>query len=219
MSDGEAQYMMANSVTAIVALIQMGVLEIHPWGSTSKSLGKPDRIVLDLDPDEALPWDDVKQAVQVVKTLVENLGLAAFLKTTGGKGLHIVVPIEPTVPWEEVKGFTNAIAELLARTFPDRFTAKLLKVSRKGRIFIDYLRNAEGATAVAAYSLRAKADAPVSTPIAWEELGKDLRFAHFNAQNVPARLKKLKRDPWEKLAQSAKPLTAGLMAKVGYKAR
>ncbi|HEY2818241.1 MAG TPA: DNA ligase D, partial [Casimicrobiaceae bacterium] len=219
-SDGsESQYMMANSVAAIVALLQMGVLEIHPWGSRAKSLGHPDRIVLDLDPDEALAWEDLKDAVLVVKTLVENLGLAAFLKTTGGKGLHVVVPIKPTVEWEHVKGFTNAVAELLARTFPDRFTAKLLKVSRHGKIFIDYLRNAEGATAVAAYSLRAKSNAPVSTPIAWEELSKDVRFAHFNAKNVPTRLRKLKRDPWEDLADSAAPLTAAVMAKVGYKMR
>src|SRR5205814_8963688 len=212
-SDGsESQYMMANSVTAIVALLQMGVLEIHPWGSRSKSLGHPDRIVLDLDPDDDLPWDDVKQAVLVVKTLVENLGLVPFLKTTGGKGFHVVVPIKPTVAWNHVKGFTNAIAELLARTFPDRFTAKLLKVSRRGKIFIDYLRNSEGATAVAAYSLRAKANAPVSTPIDWKELSKDVRFAYFNSANVPKRMAKLKSDPWKKVAESEASLTAAIMA-------
>jgi bifunctional non-homologous end joining protein LigD len=157
--------------------------------------------------------------VLVVKTLIENLGLAPFLKTTGGKGLHVVVPIEARVSWEDVKGFTNAIAELLARTFPDRFTAKLLKVSRRGKIFIDYLRNSEGATAVAAYSLRAKANAPVSTPVEWKELSRDLRFAHFNATNVPKRLAKMKSDPWKAIAESEAPLTAAIMARVGYKAR
>ncbi len=216
---GHSLYTMANSVTAIVALLQMGVLEIHPWGSRAGKLAYPDRIIFDLDPDEELPWADVKQAVLVVKTLIESIGLAAFLKTTGGKGLHVVVPIEPTVHWDHVKGFTKAVAELLERTFPDRFTAKLLKVSRHGRIFIDYLRNAEGATAVAAYSLRAKAGAPVSTPIQWDELGKDLRFAHFNARNVPGRLAKMKTDPWRKLAEQAAALTPAVMAKVGYKAR
>ena len=219
-SDGsESLYMMADSVAAIVALLQMGVLEVHPWGSRSKTLGFPDRIVLDLDPDEALPWNDVKEAVLVVKTLIENLGLVPFVKTTGGKGLHVVVPIEASVSWEHVKGFTNAIAELLARTFPDRFTAKLLKVSRRGKIFIDYLRNSEGATAVAAYSLRAKANAPVSMPIEWKELSKDLRFAYFNARNVPTRLAKMKSDPWQQIAESEAPLTAAIMARVGYKAR
>ena len=217
--DGGSIYMMANSVTAIVALLQMGALELHPWGSRAKQLGYPDRIILDLDPDESLPWEDVKQAVQVVKTLLENLDLTPFLKTTGGKGLHVVVAIEPAHDWERIKGFTKAVAEFLERAFPDRFTAKLLKVSRHDRIFIDYLRNAEGATAVGAYSLRAKANAPVSTPIGWEELGKDLRFAHFNASNVPKRLARMRSDPWSHLDAKAKSLTAATMARVGYKAR
>jgi bifunctional non-homologous end joining protein LigD len=213
----DSVYMMADSVSAIVALLQMGVLELHPWGSRSKKLGFPDRIIFDLDPDESLAWEDVKQAVLIVKTLLENLGLAPFLKATGGKGLHVVVPIEPSVGWEHVKGFTKAVAEFLERAFPDRFTSKLLKISRRERIFIDYLRNSEGATAVAAYSLRAKANAPVSTPIAWDELAKDIRFAHFNARNVPKRLAKLKHDPWQGLAENETPLTPAVMARVGYK--
>src|SRR5262249_44605519 len=151
----------------------------------------PDRIIFDLDPDESLPWERLKDAALIVRTLLDNVGLASFLKTTGGKGLHVVVPIEPATGWDDVKGFTKVVAELLERTFPDRFTSKLLKVSRRGRIFIDYLRNAEGSTAVAAYSLRAKANAPVSTPIAWEELRKDVRFDCFNVRNVPKRLAKL----------------------------
>jgi bifunctional non-homologous end joining protein LigD len=212
-------YMMADSVTAIVALLQMGVLELHPWGSRSKRLGFPDRLVFDLDPEESLAWTEVKQAVLLVRTLLENLGLVSFLKTTGGKGLHVVVPIEPTLSWDQAKGFTKAVAELLERAFPDRFTSKLLKTSRRERIFIDYLRNAEGATAVAAYSLRAKADAPVSTPIGWDELGKDVRFAHFNARNVPKRLATIRGDPWRKLDDQAVSLTAAMMARVGYKAR
>ena len=217
--DGGSVYMMADSVTAIVALLQMGVLELHPWGSRSASLGFPDRIVFDLDPDESLAWKGVKEAVLVVKALLENLGLAPFVKTTGGKGLHVVVSIEPTVSWDRVKGFTRAVAELLERTFPDRFTANLLKVSRRGRIFIDYLRNSEGATAVAPYSLRAKANAPVSTPIGWDELGKDVRFAHFNAGNVPKRLSKIRNDPWRSLDTKATSLTPAMMARVGYKPR
>ncbi len=214
---GHSTYMMAESVPALVALVQMGVLEIHPWGSQSGRLGLPDRLVFDLDPEESLPWENVTQAVLVVKTLMENLGLTPFLKSTGGKGLHVVVPIEPSVGWEDVKGFTKAVAELLERTFPDRFTAKLLKISRRGRIFIDYLRNAEGATAVAAYSLRAKANAPVSTPIHWDELAKDVRFAHFNVLTVPKRLAKLKNDPWRGIGERAVSLTPALMARVGYK--
>jgi bifunctional non-homologous end joining protein LigD len=214
---GTSQYMMANSVTAIVALLQMGALEIHPWGSRAGSLDKPDRIIFDLDPEETVAWKEIKEAVSVMKTLLENIGLAAFLKTTGGKGLHVVTPIRPTAGWQQVKGFTQAVAELLERTFPDRFTAKLLKVSRRGKIFIDYLRNAEGATAVAAYSTRARENAPVSTPIDWDELSRDVRFDHFNVGNVPKRLAKMKPDPWKNMDRAAVTLDKAIMARVGYK--
>jgi bifunctional non-homologous end joining protein LigD len=211
--------MMADSVPAIVALLQMGVLEMHPWGSRAHSLGRPDRIIFDLDPDDAVAWEDLRQAALIVKTLLENIGLAPFLKTTGGKGLHVVVPIEPAVGWEHVKGFTKAVAEFLERTFPDRFTSKLLKISRRGKIFIDYLRNSEGATAVAAYSTRARANAPVSTPVAWSEMSRDLRFDYFNIGNVPKRLGRTKSDPWRNIADAAVPLSSAAMARVGFKAR
>jgi bifunctional non-homologous end joining protein LigD len=215
-SDGPAVYMTANSVSAVVAILQMGTLELHPWGARTPKLGFPDRIVFDLDPDEALAWKQITDAVTVLKTLLENLGLRGFLKTTGGKGLHVVVPIEPTVSWEHIKGFTKAIAELLAQTFPDRFTAKLLKVTRHGKIYIDYLRNAEGATAIAPYSLRAKANAPVSTPIDWSELARDLRFDHFNVKNIAARLKRLQRDPWAEIRKTRQTVTKAIMKNVGY---
>ena len=194
----------------------MGALELHPWGSTADHLGYPDRLTFDLDPDDKVGWDDLKQAALLVKTLLENVGLEPFVKTTGGKGLHVVVAIEPTTDWEDAKNFTKAAAELLERTFPDRFTSKLLKVSRGGKIFIDYLRNAEGATAVGAYSLRARANAPVSTPIEWTELDSDVRFDHFNVSSVLKRYAKLKRDPWGGIAKSARPLDKARMAKVGY---
>jgi bifunctional non-homologous end joining protein LigD len=210
-------YMMADSVPAIVALLQMGVLEMHPWGSRAPRLGLPDRIIFDLDPDDAVEWEDLRKAALLVKTLLENIGLAPFLKTTGGKGLHVVAPIEPVVGWEQVKGFTKAVAEFLERTFPDRFTSKLLKISRRGKIFIDYLRNGEGATAVAAYSTRARANAPVSAPVGWDELSADLRFDRFNVGNMPTRLKKVKADPWRDIADAAVSLTPAVMARVGFK--
>jgi bifunctional non-homologous end joining protein LigD len=209
-------YMMANSVTAIVGLLQMGALELHPWGSTADHLGYPDRLTFDLDPDDRVSWDDLKQGALLVKTLLENVGLEPFVKTTGGKGLHVVVAIEPTTDWEDAKNFTKAAAELLERTFPDRFTSKLLKVSRGGKIFIDYLRNAEGATAVGAYSLRARANAPVSTPIEWSELDRDVRFDYFNVSSVLKRYAKSRRDPWAGIGKSARPLDKARMAKVGY---
>jgi len=218
-SEGTADYMMANTASALIALVQMGVLEVHPWGSRAQHLGRPDRIIFDLDPADDVAWEQVKQAALIVKELLENIGLTPFLKTTGGKGLHVVVAIEPSVDWEQVKGFTKAVAEFLERTFPDRFTSNLLKVSRHGKIFIDYLRNSEGATAVGAYSTRARSNAPVSAPVAWDELGNDVRFAHFNVGNMPKRIARMKKEPWHGLEASAAALTKAIMARVGFKGR
>jgi bifunctional non-homologous end joining protein LigD len=207
--------MIANSVSAVVALLQMGVLELHPWGSRAPKLGYPDRLVFDLDPDEALGWDKLVDAVTVLRKLLDTLGLEGFLKTTGGKGLHVVVPVEPVHPWEVAREFCKAVAELLVRTFPDRFTSKLTKTSRGGRIFVDYLRNAEGATAIAPYSARAKARAPVAMPIDWADLARDVRFDHFNVGNVPTLVRRRKRDPWERLPQVRQKLTAAMLRQVG----
>jgi bifunctional non-homologous end joining protein LigD len=137
------------------------------------------------------------------------------VKTTGGKGLHVVVPIEPTRGWDQAKAFCKATAELLVRTFPDRFTSKMTKSTRAGRIFVDYLRNAENATAIAAYSVRAKANAPVAMPIGWEQLKTDLRFAHFNVKNVPAMLRRRRRDPWSELPDVRQKLTDTMLQQVG----
>ena len=216
-SGGEQPYMIANSVSAVVALLQMGVLELHPWGSRTPKLGHPDRLVFDFDPDESLGFDKIVDAVTVLRKLLDTLGLRGFLKTTGGKGLHVVVPIEPTQPWDVAKGFCKAIAELLVRTFPDRFTSKMTKSTRGGRIFVDYLRNAENATAIAPYSARAKANAPVAMPIAWEQLDDDLRFDHFNVKNVPSLLRRRRRDPWAELAKIRQELTDAIVRQVGVR--
>ena len=124
--------------------------------------------------------------------------VVGFLKTTGGKGLHVVLPIRPTLTWDEGKSFARAVADFLVRTFPDRFIATVAKEKRKGKIFIDYLRNSEGATAIAPYAVRARANAPVATPIDWSELTSDVRFEHFNIRNVPQRLARMRSDPWAK---------------------
>ena len=153
--------------------------------------------------------------MRLVQSLLEEMGLRGFLKTTGGKGLHVVVPVKPTHPWSVVKGFTKAVAELFARTFPDRFTSTMSKATRRGKIYIDYLRNAEGATAIAAYSIRARAQAPVSTPIGWDELREDVRFDHFNVRNVPERLKRARKDPWEDFLKTSQSVTGAMMKKVG----
>jgi bifunctional non-homologous end joining protein LigD len=214
-SGGVQPYMIANSVGALVALLQMGVLELHPWGSRAPKLDYPDRLVFDFDPDESLGWDKLTDAITVLRKLLDTLELESFLKTTGGKGLHVVIPLQPTRTWDEAKRFCGAVAEMLVRAFPDRFTSKLAKVRREGRIFVDYLRNAEGATAVAPYSARAKARAPVAMPIDWSAVKDDVRFDYFNVANVPALLAKRKRDPWDRMSRVRQELTDTMLRQVG----
>ncbi len=215
---GKATYFSADSLPALVALAQWGVIELHPWGSSMPRPAKPDRLIFDFDPADDVPWKALVKAASELKTLLEQLGLAAFLKTTGGKGLHVVVPIAPTLSWPQAKNFTKAIADLFARTFPDRYVATVSKAKRTGKIFIDYLRNAEGATAIAAYGIRARKNAPVSTPIRWDELKKDLRFDYFNVKTVPARLRKLQADPWQEFDASRKTVTAAMLKQLGVAA-
>ncbi|HEY2864437.1 MAG TPA: DNA ligase D [Casimicrobiaceae bacterium] len=214
--EGTATYFAANSIPALVALVQWGVVELHPWGSRAPRLDRPDRLIFDFDPDDGIGWKQIVDAVGVLRALLDDLGLEGFLKTTGGKGLHVVVPIRATLDWDQAKGFTKAIADLLAETFPDRFIATMSKARRKGRIFIDYLRNAEGATAIAPYAIRARANAPVSTPIAWKELATDVRFDHFNVRNVPGRLAELRQDPWAGIGTTRQAVTRSMFKRVRY---
>ncbi len=212
---GPATYMMANNVEAVIGLVQMGVLEIHTWSSSAGTLDYPDRMIFDLDPAEGLPWETVIEGAQLVHGLLDEIGLTNFLKTTGGKGLHIVVPLKPERPWGEVKAFSRSIAEHLAQTLPERFTANMSKAERGGKIFIDYLRNGQGATAVAAYSTRAKPTASVSAPIFWDELVPDLHADAFNVGNIRERLARLEADPWRdyfKLKQRISKSMLGVFA-------
>jgi bifunctional non-homologous end joining protein LigD len=214
-SNGPTLYMMANSIPAVVALLQMGALELHPFGSSAPRLQCPDMLTFDFDPDDGISWETLVEGVHLLKTLLEQLDLETFVKTTGGKGLHVVVPVKPSLGWDEVKQFTKSVAELLVKSFPERFIANMSKSKRQGKIFVDYLRNAEGATAVSAYSLRARANAPVATPIAWDELTQDIRRDHFNVKNVPQRLAKLKKDPWADFFDVKQAITKAMMKKVG----
>ena len=192
-----AVYVTADSPAAVIGLVQMGVLELHTWGARRDLLDRPDRIIMDLDPDPAVPWKSVVEAAPLVRSVLHELELECFLKTTGGKGLHVAVPLQRVHTWDEVKSFAKALAEHLVRLIPDRFVANMSKQKRKGKIYLDFLRNAKGATAIAAYSTRAKPGAPVSVPLAWDELSLDLRSDHFTVANVPDRLKRLRRDPWQ----------------------
>jgi bifunctional non-homologous end joining protein LigD len=209
-------HVVIDDISGLISLVQMSALEIHVWGSRTGQLEKPDRLIFDLDPDPTIDWSEVVDAARAVRALLEELGLASFLKTTGGKGLHLVVPVDPRADWKEAKAFCRAVADLIVQAAPDRFTATMSIAARKGKIFIDYLRNGRGATAIAPFSTRAKPGATVSAPIAWEELASSLHSDHFTIENLPARLSKLKTDPWADIASTKQSITAALMKRVGH---
>ena len=186
-----------DDLTGLLELVQANVLEIHPWGSKADRPELPDRATIDLDPGDDVPWKQVIETALEVRGRLSECGLQSFVKTTGGKGLHVVFPLTPKADWETVKGFTQSIAERMAAEHPDRYTANMAKRERRGRIYVDYVRNGMGATAVAAYSTRARPGAAVSTPLLWDELGPAIRANHFTLENLRQRLAALERDPWE----------------------
>jgi bifunctional non-homologous end joining protein LigD len=206
-----------DSLGGLIALVQMGVLEIHAWGSTAKRIERPDRLTFDLDPAPGLPWKIVREATFELRDLLMDLGLGAFVKTTGGKGLHVVVPITPTLDWKRTKVFAKAVAESMVAAKPELYVATMSKAKRADKIFIDYLRNARSATAICAYSTRARAGAPVAMPLRWDELKADLREDHFNIRNVPARLRKLLKDPWDGYEAARRSITAATRKRLGLK--
>jgi bifunctional non-homologous end joining protein LigD len=210
---GEDDVLVVRDIRGVVGLVQAGVLEIHPWGATLNAIERPDRLVFDFDPGEGTQWADVLAGAREVRERLKQRGLESFLKTTGGKGLHVVVPLAPQAGWNEVKAFAQSIAEAMEADSPGRYLTKAAKADRKGRLFIDYLRNARGATAVAAYSTRARAGAPVSTPLAWDELSDAIRSDGFTVANVPARLRSLDADPWQDFERLRRPLPDGTRPK------
>src|SRR5262249_20787997 len=163
-------YIYAASLDAVVSAVQNGAVELHTWGATMPDIKHPDRITMDLDPDETLPWTLLAEGTLLTKRLLDGLGLKSFLKTTGGKGLHVVAPIKPQLEWDAVKAFTGAIARMLVKARPELFTVEIAKARRANKIFADYLRNSETASAIAAYSPRARANGGVSVPLSWDEL-------------------------------------------------
>ncbi len=210
-TDDKGKYLIANNISAVIELAQMGVIELHTWGSTSKAIHKPDRFIFDLDPDPGVPWEKVIEGASLVRYLLENMGLDCYLKTTGGKGLHIVVPIKPEHEFPVIKAFTKSIAIHLTETIPTHFVAVMSKEKRKDKIFIDYLRNGEEATAIAAYSLRARPGAPISVPLDWDELNKDLKSDSFTMQNIHERLLDLSTDPWQKYFTTQQVITGEML--------
>jgi bifunctional non-homologous end joining protein LigD len=212
----KGHYLYVDSRRGILSMVQNGAIEMHTWGATLPDTTHPDRITLDLDPGEDLPWAELRRAAGMTRTVVEGLGLGCFLKTTGGKGLHIVVPIARKLGWDEVKEFSRLIAEFLVRAEPAFFTSRMAKAGRTGKVFVDYLRNAETASAVSAFSARARRNAGVATPLHWDELDRDDLRGRFTVLTVPKRLAALQDDPWAGYARAAKQsLTAAMRRSLG----
>jgi bifunctional non-homologous end joining protein LigD len=199
-----------DSLDALLAAAQMNVIEFHPWNALAKRIERPDRIVFDLDPGEGLPWERVQEAALLVRTLLDTLGLAAWLKTSGGKGLHVVLPIAPRLGWDAVHGFAQAAVQHLARTLPQRFVAKAGAANRVGKVFVDVLRNARGATTAAPFSARARPGLGVSMPVAWSALAGLKGGAQWNIATAREHLSFEAEDPWRDFFGTKQTLTAAI---------
>lgn len=196
-SGTNANYLVVEDLPGLMELVQFNALEFHPWGSHANEPDRADRVVFDLDPGESVPFSEIKKAATDIRKLLEQLELESFLRVSGGKGLHVVVPLNPGCDWDLTKRFAHGFADALARSEPDRFLSTATKSKRNKRIFVDYLRNGRGATAVASYSMRGRAGAPVAMPLAWSELSKLTKANAFTIKDVPAKLKRRRKDPWE----------------------
>jgi DNA ligase D-like protein (predicted polymerase)/DNA ligase D-like protein (predicted 3'-phosphoesterase) len=215
---GHARLMEIDTVQALVGAAQMGMIELHTWGATSDRIETPDHFVLDLDPDAELPWRSMIEATQMTLAVLDELGLQAFIKTSGGKGMHVIVPLRRQADWDTVKGFAQSVAEFIAGQLPERFTATMGPKNRVGKIFIDYLRNSRGASTVAAYSARARPGLPVSVPIARDELEGLQSAQQWNVGNLQKRLRKLKDDPWKGYANRQR-ITQKMWKQLGVEGR
>ncbi|HEY0447208.1 MAG TPA: non-homologous end-joining DNA ligase [Allosphingosinicella sp.] len=201
-------YLYIEDVAGLIAMVQMGTLEIHPWGVTVALPDRPDRIIFDLDPDEGLGFADVVAAAKEVRERLLALGLDSFVKTTGGKGLHVVVPVEPVTGWREAKAFAKRFSEAMAADAPGRYLTRISKAERAGRIFIDYLRNDPTSTAVGPYSTRSRPGAPVAMPLFWEELDRPLDPGAFTVKSASERVRAAK-DPWAGLGEVRQRMPEG----------
>jgi bifunctional non-homologous end joining protein LigD len=210
--EGRAPYAMVNDLPSLIALVQVGVLELHVWGARADRLDRPDILVVDLDPDPSVPWRRVADTALLLRALFDELGLVPFVRSTGGKGLHVVVPLERRTGWDEVKSFAQALVAQIVRTAPGEYTARMSKAQRHGKIFLDVFRNAPEATAIASWSVRARPGAPVAAPLAWERLGADERPV-LSLRDALATLSEP--DPWAAFEASRRPLTAAMRRRVG----
>jgi len=208
------KYVMVDDVAGLVSLVQMGVLEFHPWSAPADNMERPDMLVFDLDPGEGVAWSAVVAGAKAMRERLADLGLESFLRTTGGNGLHVVVPLAHRYSWEEAKSFAKAVADAMVADDPRHYVATMTKEKRRGKIFVDYLRNQRGATAIASYSSRSRPGATVAAPLAWSELTARLDPKRFTVESIPARLTRLRRDPWADFFKTRQSLTAKMLAAV-----
>lgn len=214
---GHDRLMTIDSVPALVGAVQMGTLELHTWNAAYASIEKPDRLILDLDPDPALPWRAVLEATRLSLAVLDELGLEAFLKTSGGSGMHLVVPLARHVDWDTLKAFGKAFSQFMASELPDRFSARMGPKNRIGKVYVDYLRNGRGASTVAAYSVRARPGLPVSVPIGREELAQLRDSKQWHIGNLQQRLAALSDDLWAGYANRQR-ISQAMWKKLGAEA-
>jgi len=198
---GREDYLYIEDAEGLLQLVQMNTLELHPWGASVDDPEHPDRLVFDLDPGEGVTWAAIKAAARDVRDRLQEIGLESFVRLSGGKGLHVVVPLKPKADWAQAKDFCESFAQAMAEHAPDRYVATMSKAKRNGVIFIDWLRNARGATSVCSWSLRARPSAGVAVPLRWEELGRVTAADAFPLPKALQRAQKLKKDPWEGIDQ------------------
>jgi len=211
-ADKDPDFVVCDSPKGLLHLAQLGAVELHSWGAVMPKPTQADRLTFDLDPGADLPYAPLRDAALAIRKLLQDLGLESWVKTTGGKGLHVVVPLTGSLPdWPTAKDFSLSITRFMERLAPTLFTSKTGEKNRKKKIFVDYLRNGFGATAVAAFSPRWRPGVGVSTPVTWDEIDQDIRGTHFNIHNVPARIAKQRKDPWKGYAECRQALTRSII--------
>lgn len=205
---GETQpYIYLDDLEGLKSCAQFGALELHPWAAGLRDLEHPERLIFDLDPDEALDFSAVKSAARAVRDVLEDAGLRPYPMLTGGKGVHVIAPLKPEASWDGAKAFCRGVARSLSKAEPERYTAEMSKARREGRVFIDWLRNQRGQTSVAPYSVRARSGAPVATPIRWDELSGAASGGDYTMETLPRRLAALNADPWDGYFDAARTLS------------
>jgi bifunctional non-homologous end joining protein LigD len=203
-----------DNLKGLITLVQMGVLEFHISGSGEANPEHPDYVVFDLDPGPGVEWAAVNLCAQRLRDRLGGLGLTSFIKTSGGKGYHVVIPVKPKADWDQIKDFTRSVGSLLMKDHPGEYLITMTKAKREGKIFIDYLRNGRGATSVAPFSTRARPGATISMPISWNSLPGGLGDIQYTVLNVPTSLRKRRKDPWSNLAKARQSITTKLIKEV-----